>query len=120
MEKEVLKVIKSINKIWTKTKEINKLNEYFHEDMVALGGVEKNRIVGKDNCIKHWENCSKKKIYSWKEYNIEIKIYDKIATVNYTFDIELEKDNKKVKKTSEDFFVLVSEDTKWKVISAVV
>ena len=121
MKAQIWKLIQNINQIWTNTKNIEDLNKYFHEDMTSIVGQDKQRIKGKKNCVEHWRKCSEKKIYSWKEYDEDIKVFDeKFAIVTYSFEIDLEREGKRITANSSDTFSLIKEGNEWKVISAVV
>ncbi len=114
--------IKSLNKSWTTGKNLEKLEGYFHQNAVALVGVEKRRIIGKTACANHWRECSLKTIHSWEEINPEIEFYgdNAMAVVSYEFNISLERNGQTVSATSRDAFTLVNEQGKWLIVLAIV
>lgn len=119
---DVYRFIASLNKSWTTGKNIENLENYFHQNAVALIGIEKQRITGKTACADHWRNCSQKTIYSWEEINPQIEFYNdnRMAVVSYEFKISLEREGRTVNATSRDAFALINEHGKWLIVLATV
>ena len=120
MEKEVWKTIQEMNKIWTEGKQIEKLNNYFHQDMVAITATDNEIIEGRENCVKSWENFTKSaKIIFWKELDPKIQIYGNgmFAIVTYYFDMSFEMNGQTINMKGRDMFSLVKENGKWWIVS---
>jgi len=120
MKKEVWKTIQEMNKIWTEGKQIEKLNNYFHKDMVAITPTDSAIIVGRENCVNAWGNFSKSaKIIFWKELEPKIQIYGNgmFAIVTYYFDMSFEMNGQKINMKGRDMFSLVKENDKWWIVA---
>ena len=119
---EVWELITSLNKSWTTGKDLENLERYFHQDVMALVSTEKQRIIGKVACANHWRQCAEKTIYAWEEINPEIEFYNDhaMAVVSYEFNISLERNGQTVNATSRDAFALVNDHGKWLIVLATV
>lgn len=113
MENEILKFIKDLNYCWTKGNPED-LNNYFHEDMVAVTPTDRYRREGSKSCVEGWAQFAKNaKIHSWKESDHRISIFSNAAVVTYYFDMSFDMGGQTVHMSGRDMFTLVKEGDRW-------
>lgn len=116
IKEEVLQTIRQLNEAWTKEGNIDKLNKYFHEDMVVFEPGRKERREGKRECVEGWKNFVESvKINYWNENDHKVQLYGdgKFAVVTYYWDISYEKKSQTNNFSGRDMFVLIKEKGKW-------
>jgi ketosteroid isomerase-like protein len=111
---EVWQTLQSLNRAWT-TGEVEELREYFHENMVAITPVDRQRREGREACIEGWAQfvAGTTKIHYWKELDPQIQIYGDTAVVTYYFDMSFDMGDKTIASAGRDMFVFVKEDGRW-------
>lgn len=74
---EVLSTLEKINKCWTVENNVEKLDEYFHENIVVFEPGRRERRVGKKECINGWKSfVDNNKINYWKESEHLAQLYN--------------------------------------------
>ena len=110
---EVWAILRSLNDTWTKENP-DDLKKYFHRDMVAITGTDRERIEGGEACVASWSAFSKAaKIHHWKETDPKIQLYGNTAVVTYYFDMSFDMGGQTIEMGGRDMFVFVKEDGKW-------
>jgi hypothetical protein len=113
IENDILEFIKKMNECWTKGNP-QELENYFHQNMIAITPTDKKRLDGKTACVNGWSAFAKNtKINLWKEYDHKIQIYGNTVVVTYYFDINFEMGNQKINMSGRDMVTLVNENGKW-------
>ena len=113
IENDILEFIKKMNECWTKGNP-QELENYFHQNMIAITPTDKKRLDGKTACVNGWSAFAKNaKINLWKEYDHKIQIYGNTVVVTYYFDINFEMGNQKINMSGRDMITLVNENGKW-------
>ncbi|OGW13148.1 MAG: hypothetical protein A2035_08040 [Nitrospirae bacterium GWA2_42_11] len=116
-QKEIMDFIKAMNKCWTKGNPED-LNNYFHENMVAITPTERNRVEGKAACVAGWSEFAKNtKILSWEEHEHKIQMFSDAAIVTYYFDISFNMGGQTVNMSGRDMFTLIKEKGRWWVVA---
>lgn len=115
-KQEVWQTLRALNDTWTKGMPED-LNNYFHKTMVAITATDRERLEGRDACIKSWDNFTKAaKIHHWKEIEPKIQIYGNTAVVTDYFDMSFDMGGQTVNLSGRDMFVFVKEgDKSWAV-----
>jgi len=119
-EKEIWDLIQTMNRCWTcgDIKELAKLNNYFHENMVAITATDNHRVEGRKACVNGWSEFAKNsKIHFWKELDPKIQIYGNAAVVTYYFDMSFDMGGQSIKMGGRDMFTLVKEKGNWLIVA---
>jgi len=119
-KQKVWETVQTLNRIWTVERNVEKLKDYFHSDMVAITPVDRERIQGRKSCIASWKRfVDKAKILEFREIDPKIQLFGegKFAVVTYYYDMTFEIDGQTVNSGGRDMFVLVQEDGKWWVVA---
>jgi hypothetical protein len=119
-ELAIWETIQAMNLCWTcgDSSELARLNEYFHDSMVAITQTDKLRLEGKQACFDGWTNFSRNaNITAWKEIDPKIEIYGDTAVVTYYFQISFEMGGQKLDQAGRDMLVLIKENEKWIVVA---
>jgi ketosteroid isomerase-like protein len=111
---DVWQTLQSLNRAWT-TGKVDELKNYFHENMVAITPVDRQRREGRQACIDGWAQfvAGTTKIHHWKELDPQIQIYGETAVVTYYFDMSFDMAGKTIVSTGRDMFVFVKEGGRW-------
>ena len=114
VKQEIWQTLQSLNRSWT-TGKVEELKDYFHENMVAITPVDRQRREGRQACIDGWAQfvAGTTKIHYWKELDPQIQIYGDTAVVTYYFDVSFDIGGKTIVSTGRDMFVFVKERGKW-------
>jgi hypothetical protein len=114
---EVWKTLRALNDSWTKG-DGSGLTEYFHPDMVAITPMDRERRVGKDECMEGWIGfVNATTILSWKELDPQIQLFNNSAVVTYYYDMSYELSSKIVHTSGRDMFTFVKEHGKWLAVA---
>ena len=119
-EAEIWSTIQKMNKCWTcgDPSELEKLLDYFHEEMVAITATDKYRLEGKEACFNGWKGFAENtKIHFWKESDPKIQIYGDAAVVTYYFDMSFDMAGQTINMGGRDMFTLIKENGKWLVVA---
>lgn len=109
IKEDVWQFIQNLNRLWTVGKSAQGLEDYFHENMVAITPSAKERIVGKEACVASWQNFAQSaKIHFWKELDPEVQLFNKgnSAVVTYYFDMSFDFSGQGVDMCGRDMFVV--------------
>jgi len=120
IKQEVLSTLKKINNCWAGEGNVEKLNEYFHMDIVVFEPGRKERRVGKKECIDGWKSfVDNNKINYWKESEHLVQLYNEgnSAVVTYYWEISTENNGRNFISKGRDMFVFVNEDDKWLAVA---
>ena len=113
VKNEVWETLRRLNDCWTKG-DGKELVDYFHENMVAITPSDRERRVGKADCVAGWVGFAKMaKTHYWHEIDPQIQIYGNTAVVTYYFDMAFEMNGQLIKMGGRDMFVFAKEDGKW-------
>ena len=113
-KQEIWQTLQSLNRVWT-TGKVEELKDYFHENMVAITSVDRQRREGRQACINGWAQfvAGTTKINYWKELDPQIQIYGDTAVVTYYFDMSFDIGGKTIASAGRDLFVFVKERGRW-------
>lgn len=120
LESTIWQTIQEMNHCWTcgDQSELPKLNEFFHDSMVAISPTDRFRIEGKKACFEAWAEFSRNvNITSWKEEDPKIQIYGDTAVVTYYYQVCFEIRGQKTDMGGRDMLVLIKENKKWTVVA---
>lgn len=117
IQKEIKQFIIEMNVCWTAGNPAD-LTQYFHPDIVAITPMDELRREGREACIEGWANFAKSyKILSWKERDMDIRVYDNAAVVSYYYDISFEASGAVLQESGRDMFFLIKEDNRWLAVA---
>jgi len=120
IETEVWNTIQEMNRCWTSGNllDVEKLSDYFHDEMVAITATDKYRLEGKEACFNSWKSFAQNsKIEFWKEHDPKIQIYGNTAVVTYYFDMSFDMAGQTIKMGGRDMFTLIKENNRWMVVA---
>lgn len=120
VQKDVWETVLEINKAWAVDGDFDTLEDFFHEDMVAITPFSRERLEGKKVCVGGWRTFAQSvEIKYWNEISPEILLYhdDTLAVVTYYYDISYKKRGESFDITGRDMFTLIHEDGRWQVIA---
>ena len=120
VKEDVWQTVQALNRAWTEEGNADKLNDYFHKEMVAIPGNGRNRLEGRDACVAGWKSFVKAaKIHSFKEIDPKVQLYGngKFAVVTYYYEISFDMSGQTFTESGRDMFVLVYENGKWRVVA---
>ncbi len=116
-EEEVWQTLRALNDAWTKGDPAD-LRHYFHEHMVAFAGNARERIEGREACVKGWSAfANATEIHAWREISPKIQIYGNTAVVTYYFDMSFSMDGQEIEMDGRDMFVFVKDNGKWLAVA---
>lgn len=114
---EVVAFIKSLNECWTKGN-VDRLKDYFHKDMVAVGPCDRNFLEGGETCFSSWKKFTEtSRVSRWEEQDIKVRLYGDTAIVTYYYDMSFEKDGQNIDTGGRDMYVLHRENGRWWVVA---
>jgi len=119
-EKKVWETILAMNRSWTcgDLSELQKLDNYFHETMVAITPTDKYRLEGKEACVAGWMAFAQStNIHFWKEIDPKIQVYDNVAVVTYYFEMSFDMGGQTINMSGRDMFTLIHESGKWWIVA---
>jgi len=119
-ETEVWNTVRELNRCWTcgDPAELDKLADYFHDEMVAITTTNRFRLEGKEACLRGWQGFARSvKIHSWKETDPKVQIFGNTAVVTYYFDMAFGLAGQTIHMEGRDMFTLIKENNKWLVIA---
>lgn len=119
-EQEVWECVQAMNRCWTcsRPQELERLNDYFHETMVAITPVDCLRLEGRQACIAGWSGFARSvRIHSWVENEPKIMLYNDTAVVTYYFDMAFDMQGQKIQMGGRDMLTLIKENGKWQVVA---
>jgi len=119
-EREVWDTVQAMNRCWTcgDLRQLEKLNDYFHDEMVAITPVDRKRIEGKRPCIAGWSNFARSTtIHFWTEKEAKIQIYGESAVVTYYYDMECDITGQRLALSGRDMLTLIHDKGRWQVVA---
>src|SRR3989338_5566090 len=90
VQEEIWQTIQAVNRAWTTDHQPEKLNDYFHENMIAITPTDKERREGREACVAGWTAFAKMTtVHFFKEIDPSIDVYgnEQFAVVTYYFDM---------------------------------
>ncbi|MDP3480227.1 MAG: nuclear transport factor 2 family protein [Desulfoprunum sp.] len=119
-EREVWVSVQAMNRCWTggRLEELGRLNDYFHETMVAITPTDRFRVEGKEACIAGWSRFAHAAtIHFWEEKEPKVQIYNETAIVTYYFEMACDMGGSNVRLEGRDMLTLVKENGRWQVVA---
>jgi uncharacterized protein (TIGR02246 family) len=120
IEQEVWQTVQAMNKAWAEDGDAEKLNDYFHKDMVAITPTDRNRLEGREACVAGWKAfVQATKIHYWKVLDPKVELFgeNKFAIVTYYFDMSFDMGGQTITIGGRDMFALVNENGKWWIVA---
>lgn len=120
VQKEVWETVQDLNKTWAVDGDFDKLEEFFHENIIAISPSNRERLEGKKVCVAAWRTFAQSvEIKYWNEISPEIIMYndDTVAVVSYYYDISYKQRGRSFDTTGRDLFTFIKEDGRWQAIA---
>ena len=116
VEQEVWQRVSDMNRAWAVDRDCEVLEDYFHENMVAITSTDRERIEGRDACLAAWKDfVDTTQVHYFKEIDPKVRVFGDgaSAVVTYYFELSFDMSGQTIESTGRDMFVLVREDGKW-------
>lgn len=120
LEQEIWSWVQEMNRVWTVDGDCARLADYFHQDMVAITPVARERAEGRDACIRGWDGFVRTaSIHRWEETDPKVQVYaDGIcAVVTYYYDMSVTIGGSTMDLSGRDMMTLVLEDGRWWLVA---
>ena len=120
LQSEVWQTVQEMNRVWTVDCDCSKLMDYFHEDMVAIVPLERERLIGREACIAGWDGFVKAaQIHSWEEVDPIVQVYAEgnCAVVTYHHDMWVTMCGERMHLEGRDMMTLVKENGRWWLVA---
>jgi ketosteroid isomerase-like protein len=120
LEEAVWTRVQELNRAWTTGKDVSRLRDFFHRDMVAIAPLVRNRLEGRDACVSGWEQfVQQAEVLSWQERNPKVQLWadGKAAVVTYEYLLRCRFGEKQVDLAGRDLMVLAQEGGKWWLVA---
>lgn len=113
---EIIKIIERINNAWLK-KETDKLNYFFHKDIVIASQNFDIQARGIEKCIKSYKDfVNNVEVHEFNPDKPEITISENTAVALYSFDISYTINSERINETGKEFLVLTYNSVDWKLV----
>lgn len=113
VKQEIWATLRALNDAWT-TGAPDDLQEYFHENMVAVTATDRARRLGRDACIAGWKAFAQAAtIHYWRELDPDIRVYGDAAVVSYYYEMSFEMSGQTINTGGRDLFFFVRENGRW-------
>ena len=117
IEREVWHTVQALNRAWTEGR-VEELRDYFHKDMVAVTPTERERLVGRDECLASWRGfVASVTIESWNDHEPQVQVYGATAVVTYYYELRCRTGGEVLHLAGRDMMVLVREAARWWVVA---
>ena len=121
IKQDVWNTVKSINRYWAITENMDSLGLFLHDDMVIFSPGGKERLQGKNNIIKSYEDFAHySETVSLSETEPVIQLYNgnKTAVVSYFGDLTIKTPEGKTQSFfSKDMYTLIFEKGRWQAVA---
>ena len=121
VKQNVWNTVKNINRHWAFTENMDSLALFIHDDMVMFYPGTKDRLEGKKNIIKSYEEyTSYAETVKLDEIDPQIQLYNnnKLAIVTYYFDLVIKTPKGEVQTfLGKDMYTLINENDKWYAVA---
>ncbi len=113
--------VKSINRHWAITENLDSLSLFLHDDMVVFSPGGKERLRGKDKIVKAYDDYARyAETVNLSETEPVIQLYNgnKTAIVSYFGDLTIKTPEEKTQSFScKDMYVLIFENGRWQAVA---
>ncbi len=116
MNPQIDAFIKQFHDCWTKG-DLIKLTSLLHDQIIFVAPDLKTEIKGKERCLQTIEDYSNNAVT--KKFEVEnkkIHVWDHTAMVIMDYDIEYRMKNENYKEKGTEFWTMVRENEKWKLV----
>jgi hypothetical protein len=121
IKQEAWNTVKSINRHWAITENMDSLRLFLHDDMVIFSPGGRERLRGKDNIIKSSEDFARySETVSLSETEPVIQLYNgnKTAVVSYFGDLTIKTPDGEIQSFfCKDMYTLIFENGRWQAVA---
>ena len=113
VKEEVWRTLRALNDAWTKGDGTG-LENYFHQDMVAITPQTRERVEGGEACVAGRQAFARAaKIHYFREIDPKIQVFRDAAVVTYYYDMSFDSNGQAIHAAGRDMFVFVRENGRW-------
>ena len=119
-EGRIWATVQAMNRCWTcgDLSELDRLNDYFHDTMVAITPTDKHRLEGRETCVAAWKAFARNaNVHYWKESDPKVQVYGNAAVVTYYYDMSFDMGGRTITTGGRDMFTLIHKDGKWWIVA---
>jgi general stress protein 26/ketosteroid isomerase-like protein len=114
---QIWQIVQAINRTCLEGKGFEKLNPYFHDDVVMVSPGLAAHAKGRDICLKSYEDaCSQMKFHKLDASDEHIDVYGDTAVACYKYECIWEFQGKKFDDTGHEILVFVRNDKDWQMV----
>jgi ketosteroid isomerase-like protein len=121
VQQEAWQTVKTINRHWAITENLDSLSLYLHPDMILVAAEAKDRLDGRDKILESYRSYTRyARTLSLQELDPIIRIYNRgrSAVVTYNYDLEIETPAGESQRfTGRDMYTLVREKDRWQAVA---
>jgi hypothetical protein len=115
-QQEVWQTLREVNKAWSQGR-LDELRKYFHKDMVIVAPGFQQRVNGRDDCIKTFEEfVGRVTNIAQEEAPLSIDVCGDTAIVVYEYEVRYNMDGESHSDTGQDMFIFTREGHEWMAI----
>lgn len=113
IKQQIWDALRALNDAWTQGAP-DALEDYFHENMVAITATDRDRRLGRAACIAGWKSFAQAaSIHFWHEIDPDIRVYGDAAVVTYYYDMAFDMSGQTIAGSGRDMFFFVKENGRW-------
>ena len=115
-QQDVWQTLREINKAWGQGR-LDELKQYFHKDMVIVAPGFLQRVDGRDDCIKTFEEfVGRATNIAFEETPLSVDVCGDTAIVVYEYKVRYGMNGDSHCDTGQDMFVFAREGQRWLAI----
>ena len=112
----LVQLMREINRAWSGGHP-EKLNDYFHEDIIIVSPDLTVLGEGRDACVRSYQDfVSSAGILDYREYDFDARVWTNTAVITYTYDIAWESEGKSFQETGKDLFAFTRKNGRWQAV----
>lgn len=113
---EIKNILKKANHAWS-SGHPEKLDEYFHNDIVIVSHEMKVLGEGKKACIQSYVDfLSRASVTAYTDTDPEVRIFENTAIAFYGYDVSWIMDNKEFHEIGNELYILNHSKDKWQIV----
>jgi general stress protein 26 len=113
---QIWQIVQAVNRTCMEGKGFEKLNPYFHDDVVMVSPGMVTHAQGRDVCLRSYEDaCSQMTFHKLDALDEHIDVYDDAAVACHKYECIWEFQGKKFDDTGHEILVFVRNDKNWQI-----
>jgi ketosteroid isomerase-like protein len=115
-QEQIRSLLSRINEAWLKG-HTERLNEYFHDDVVVKGPDLQEMARGREACVKSYADFMRMaKVKEFQAFEPVIDLFGNVAVVTGPWKISYRMNDRDYHESGRDLLVLIREVGEWRVV----